>query len=71
MHISIPDLFAGFNAKKQDPNTAFNYATAVSDGHGRASSCIGCLQCETICPQHLPVSALLSQVAKEFETSTQ
>lgn len=71
MHISIPDLFAGFNAKKQDANTAFSYAAAVSDGHGKASSCIGCLQCETICPQHLPVSALLSQVAKEFETSAQ
>lgn len=67
MHISIPDLFAGWNAKKQDAGSTFDYAAAVSDGHGRASSCIGCLQCENVCPQHLPVSALLAQVAKEFE----
>lgn len=67
MHISIPDLFAGWNAKMQDAGSTFDYAAVVSNGHGRASSCIGCLQCENVCPQHLPVSALLAQVAKEFE----
>ena len=69
MRIPIPDLFAGFNGKKQGSGSTFDYETAVSDGHGRASSCIGCLQCETVCPQHLPVSALLAQVAGEFEAA--
>ena len=69
MRIPIPDLFAGFNGKKQGSGSTFDYETAVSDGHGRASSCIGCLQCEAVCPQHLPVSALLAQVAGEFEAA--
>lgn len=69
MRIPIPDLFAGFNGKKQGSGSTFDYEAAVSDGHGRASSCIGCLQCETVCPQHLPVSALLAQVAGEFEAA--
>ncbi len=54
MRIPIPDLFAGFNGKKQGSGSTFDYEAAVSDGHGRASSCIGCLQCETVCP---PASA--------------
>ena len=69
MRIPIPDLFAGFNGKKQGSGSTFDYETAVSDGRGRASSCIGCLQCEAVCPQHLPVSALLAQVAGEFEAA--
>lgn len=60
MHIQIPDLFAAFNAKKQGAeNLAQNYQAITAGDHGKASSCIGCLQCESVCPQQLPVSSLL------------
>ena len=36
--------------------------------HGKASACIGCGQCETACPQHLPIRRLLGDVAAKFET---
>ena len=31
--------------------------------------CVRCGKCEAVCPQHLPVSALLAQVAGEFEAA--
>ncbi|MBQ1565184.1 MAG: 4Fe-4S dicluster domain-containing protein [Clostridia bacterium] len=33
----------------------------------RASDCIECGQCEDVCPQHLPIRALLKQAAEQFE----
>jgi hypothetical protein len=34
-----------------------------------ASLCQECSECEEICPQHLPISELLKDVAREFEDS--
>ncbi|MBO4538076.1 MAG: 4Fe-4S dicluster domain-containing protein, partial [Erysipelotrichaceae bacterium] len=31
----------------------------VTEGKGRASDCIQCGQCESVCPQHLPIIELL------------
>ena len=67
MRIPIPDLFAGFNGKKQGSGSTFDYETAVSDGRGRASSCIGCLQCEAVCPQHLPIRDSLAKLQTELD----
>ncbi len=66
--ISIPDLFSCMNSRAayHDWNANFYYGVHTKTG-GKASSCIGCGKCEAICPQHLPVRALLKQVAKEFE----
>ena len=66
--ISIPDLFACMNSKKQfnNWNSAYYYDIHTKDG-GKASACIRCGKCEAICPQHLPIRDLLRQVAAEFE----
>lgn len=68
MQISIPDLFACYNAKKQfnDWNSDYYYGVHTKD-HGKASQCIGCGQCEGVCPQHLPIIEHLKEVAKTFE----
>jgi len=66
--ISIPDLFACYNAKMiyKDWNSDFYY-TVHTQGHGKASDCRRCGRCEQSCPQHLPIRSLLTQVAATFE----
>lgn len=67
--ISIPDLFACANSRRlwNDWNSVYYYRD-IHTGDGRmASDCIGCGQCEDICPQHLPIRELLKDVAAEFE----
>jgi len=70
MKIAIPDLFACYNAKKQEQNEKWNsemyYDVHTRDG-GKASDCIACGKCEYICPQHLLIRELLKDVAAEFE----
>lgn len=68
-HIAIPDLFSCLNAKKQfeNWNTAYYYENVHTQNGNRASDCIKCGKCESVCPQHLKIRELLSQVAKEFD----
>ncbi len=69
MKISIPDLFACYNAKMihNDWNQDYNYNNVHTINHGKASDCIGCGKCEQICPQHLEIRDLLKKVAECFE----
>lgn len=68
-HISIPDLFACMNAKKQhkDWNSDFYYTEVYTKNNGKASDCIKCGMCEEACPQHLEIRKLLEMVAEQFE----
>ncbi len=69
-HILIPDLFACRNTKKRWPgewNSNFYYGVSTSDGHGKASDCIGCRKCARVCPQHLDIPELLKEVAEIYE----
>ena len=68
MQIPIPDLFKIMNNSKRFKNFrgANEYRFTTRD-KGMASQCIGCRQCENICPQHLPITDLLKDVAAAFE----
>ena len=67
--IPIPDLFACLNSKRTFAgwNADYYYHNVHAANGGKASDCIRCGKCEAICPQHLPIRALLQEVAKEFE----
>lgn len=62
------ELFSCYNAKKQfdDWNSDYYYGVHTKD-HGKASECIGCGQCEGVCPQHISIIETLQEVAKTFE----
>ena len=72
--ILIPKYFALYNAEmKQNPDNSLGwtpqkeYYDNLSRNYGRVSDCIGCRQCERICPQHLPILEYFKQVKERFE----
>ena len=61
MRIAIPEIFSVKNREDQAHSwdggkQAYAIATA---GKGKASECLECGQCESACPQHLPIISLL------------
>lgn len=62
MDIAIPEIFNVINRKEGSPEfrTKREYLI-VTNGKGKASDCIECGQCESVCPQHLPIIELLKQ----------
>ena len=68
-NIAIPELFACLNAKKifNNWNSEYYYNQIHTKNGGKASDCVKCGQCESICPQHLNIRELLETVAEEFE----
>ena len=72
MSIPIPKYFSLYNADLQESEkkpwyTQEEYYEMLTKEHGKASDCIGCGQCESICPQHLPIIENLKLVAERFE----
>lgn len=70
MSISIPDVFRAVNTMSLygDVFRPKNfYSGIVGQGHGRASDCIGCGQCESVCPQHLPIIDLLKDASAKLD----
>ncbi len=61
--IPIPDVFACLNDKRQGAEDAAARYTAFENG---ADACIGCGQCEAVCPQHLQIRDLLKEVEQIF-----
>lgn len=73
MHIAIPKYFSLYNAdlqelKDKDFTSQGAYYDNLALKFGKASDCIACGQCESVCPQHLPIIENLKRVAKQFES---
>lgn len=67
--IKIPDIFSAMNKDLiygQTQQARQSYARAI-DGAGRASNCVECGQCESACPQHLPIIDLLKRCRMTLE----
>ena len=65
MSISIPDVFRSVNTMKLY-NEEFRpkaYYKGLLEKHGKAADCIACGQCESVCPQHLPIIELLKEAS--------
>ena len=70
MDIAIPQYFALYNNISRITGSFSSHAVYYNNlslRHGKASACIGCRQCEQACPQHLPITDFLKQVAEKFE----
>ena len=69
MDITIPAMFTVYNNMIMFHASYpwINYNTVTADGHGKASDCIECGMCESVCPQHLEIRELLKKVAAKFE----
>lgn len=74
VNIAIPKYFSLYNSDMQELETKAWTAQTMLYGHfaeqfGKASACVGCGQCEKMCPQHIPIRKWLKQVAERFEGS--
>lgn len=70
MHIAIPRYFSLYNAdmqqKDKDWTPQGGYYMNLIETFGKASDCIKCGRCESVCPQHLPVMKYMKDVAAHF-----
>ena len=64
--ISIPDVFRTINTLRRYPNDwrAKNFYSALAARSAKASDCVSCGQCESVCPQHLPIIKLMQEAAE-------
>ena len=73
MHIAIPDYFSLYNEDMrehlEEKGWTINYSNYdnLTKRFGKASDCIQCGQCESVCPQHLSIIKHLKDVAKHYE----
>lgn len=69
MQIPIPEIFTARNEQIVYGNmeTGRDMYKKATDGAGKASDCVSCKQCEGACPQHLPITTLLDEIAPVME----
>jgi predicted aldo/keto reductase-like oxidoreductase len=68
--IVIPDVFRTINTLRRYPDDwrSKNFYRGLTSRSGKASDCIGCGQCEGVCPQHLPIIELMKEAAEILDT---
>lgn len=73
MQIPIPKYFSLYNEDMrenlEEKGWTVNFVNyeKLSSELGKAGSCIECGQCESVCPQHLPIIEDLKKVAAHYE----
>ncbi len=69
--VRIPRIFESYNQSKMfDRPQRFqaSYARTIEKGYD-ASKCVQCGNCESVCPQHLPIIQWLQDIHKEYEAN--
>ena len=73
MKIAIPQYFSLYNENMRENmeekgwTVNFTNYDILAGKFGRAQDCIGCGQCESVCPQHLPIIENLKAVSEHFD----
>lgn len=72
MKIAIPQYFSLYNEdmrEAEDKGWTANqsFYKQLTETFGKAGDCIGCGQCEGICPQHLPIIRHLKAVSEYYD----
>ena len=73
MHIAIPQYFSIYNEDMREDleekgwTINFTNYEILNKTFGKASDCIACGQCESVCPQHLTIIDFLKDVANHYE----
>ena len=73
MRIPIPRYFSLYNEDMRENleekgwTVNFSNYDKLAQQFGRARDCIGCGQCEGVCPQHLPIIEKLKEVSSHFD----
>lgn len=73
MNIAIPQYFSLYNENmrenlgKKGWTVNFTNYSNLTQKFGKAGDCIGCGQCESVCPQHLPIIELMKNVSQHFD----
>ena len=73
MNIPIPKYFSLYNENMREDMVrkgwTVNYSNYgnLAKNFGRAADCIACGQCESVCPQHLPIIDLMKKVSEHFD----
>ena len=71
-HIAIPQYFSLYNEDMREVESKgwtinFSNYDALAKTFGRAGDCIACGQCESVCPQHLPIIETLQKVSQRYD----
>ena len=73
MHIAIPQYFSLYNEDMRENleqkgwTVNFTNYSALTEKFGKAGDCIQCGQCESVCPQHLPIIESLQKVSAHYD----
>ena len=74
MKIAIPKYFKVYNENTFDDLEDKEWTVEYSEhpelldgGGGKASDCLACGQCESVCPQHIPIIENLKKVAEHLQ----